>query len=443
VNSSTYIDSIFTQWDIIYGVATFIIIIVLFGIFSVLSFGKRLSLLFISALFLKLCVTWVFVYLTKYILGGDSLMYYTGASQIANANASTIFEFWSTLNPINLSSEAWSILQGSPVNYFLSIGNSLVGRIGAFFIVIFFDSYTSVSLWFAFLGFLGLLKFYKIGIYLYPKAKTYLSCLMLFMPSLIYWSNGIMKDAICLFLLGVAGESVFKLLVLKRKTFFTILLLLFSLYFLFYIKVYIAVVFIISLIIVVSRRQFLQINNSLLRRLSLPVFLTVSSALLFLSNLFLANQFNKFSGERFLDTIKYHQNVTFGSSTYSLGDFDGTITSFLWLYPSAFFTSLFRPFIWEVHNIFMFLLSLENAFLFLISMYIFIKCGFRKTFKCLIQNDILLYSIVFVVIFGGIVGLSTYNFGNLARYRLPMLPFYILFLSGLIHFHKSRKLVRR
>jgi len=433
MNVATYRHLIFTTEDILFGAITFIVILLTYSSYSVLRYGLKMSRVVLVALLIKLITTILFVYLTKYVLGGDSLMYYTGASQIASADLGVICEYFFTLNPSELSNHAWSILQGSPVNYFVSIGNNLVGEIGAFFILLFFDSYTSVSFMFALLGFVGTFKFYKVGISLYPSAKRFLALMLLFLPSLLYWSNGIMKDSVCLFFLGIATEAVYTIYILNKLRLQRILALLVSIYFLFYIKVYIAIVFIACLIIVLGKRYYFNIRNKLLRRLALPIFLIVIALGLYFSNALIANQFQRFSSDQILETIKYHQDVTYGASTYSLGNFDGSFVSLFLLLPFALFTSLFRPFLWEVHNIFMLFLSVENLALMFVTIITVIKCGLLRSIKTIFNDDILIYSLTFVIIFGGLVGLSTYNFGNLARYRLPMLPFYALLLAGLLH----------
>jgi hypothetical protein len=109
-----------------------------------------------------------------------------------------------------------------------------------------------------------------------------------------------------------------------------------------------------------------------------------------------------------------------GGASYSLGDYDfsplGLVRKFL---PAAG-TTFFRPFLWEVRNPVMLLAALENAVL----LFFFILIIFRMgNLKYVISHPLLLLCIVFSLIFGFAVGVTSYNFGTLVRYKIPILPF--------------------
>ena len=441
MQSSTYKDLILTGDDIIKGVITFIIVFFVFSVFSLLKYGKRRTSLFSSALFLKFLCTFSFVYLTKYVIGGDSLMYYTGARQIALSDWSSLQDFIFTYNPHNWSLKTYSNLEGSPLNYFHGLGNSMVGRFGALSILFLFDSFISVSLCFAFFAFIGCLKFYKVAVSLYFNAPKFLPKLLLFLPSLLYWSNGLLKDALCLGFLGIAVESIYKLVYSKRGSKLISYLSLFCcLFFLISIKSYIAISLLMAFSLSFSFKKIASIKNRSLKLFVIPIvalFLVIGVVLS--TSLLDASDFNQFSPSNIMNTIERHQSVTFGESTYSLGDFDGSFVSVIMLFPSAIIVSLFRPFLWEVHNFLMLLLSMENLFIFGLTLFVFFKIGFFKGMGYIRNDSFLILCFLFTLIFGGVVGLSTYNFGNLARYRLPMLPFYFILLMGLYHYHIERK----
>ena len=58
--------------------------------------------------------------------------------------------------------------------------------------------------------------------------------------------------------------------------------------------------------------------------------------------------------------------------------------------------------------------------------------------RAILQTPVLLFSLVFVIVFGVAVGLVTTNMGTLSRYRLPLMPFYVTLVLAL-----DRRVTRR
>ena len=88
----------------------------------------------------------------------------------------------------------------------------------------------------------------------------------------------------------------------------------------------------------------------------------------------------------------------------------------------------------------MLLSSLESLATLLFTLFVFFRAGLFRAFGLIGSNPIILFCLIFGVAFSFAVGISTYNFGSLVRYKIPMLPFY---LSGLIilwyHVNEARK----
>ena len=126
-------------------------------------------------------------------------------------------------------------------------------------------------------------------------------------------------------------------------------------------------------------------------------------------------------------------------SGYTLGELDGSWQSMLKLAPQAINISLFRPYLWEVINPLMFLSAIESFILLLLTIYVVWRVRWRL-FAQLEKPDVL-FCIIFALIFAFAVGVSTFNFGTLSRYKIPLMPYYLLAL-GMIHFYfkKERKL---
>ncbi|MEP2024099.1 MAG: hypothetical protein ABJI85_05525, partial [Reichenbachiella sp.] len=65
------------------------------------------------------------------------------------------------------------------------------------------------------------------------------------------------------------------------------------------------------------------------------------------------------------------------------------------------------------------------------SVLVFIGAIFNSPIKLWVKlNDpIVLYCLTFSLLFAFAVGVSTYNFGTLMRYKIPVIPFYLITLT--------------
>ena len=97
-------------------------------------------------------------------------------------------------------------------------------------------------------------------------------------------------------------------------------------------------------------------------------------------------------------------------------------------FPLAVNVTLFRPYLWEAYNPVMLLSALESFFTLLLTVYILFQVGIRHLFSLLASRPVVVFCLLFAIAFSFSVGISTYNFGSLVRYKIPMFPFY---LSGL------------
>jgi hypothetical protein len=110
------------------------------------------------------------------------------------------------------------------------------------------------------------------------------------------------------------------------------------------------------------------------------------------------------------------------------------------LLPIGLFFSLFRPFIFEVRNAALLLNALETTAFLVLWWRILVRSGPRKLLRSVLQTPGVIYAVVFVILFGSIVGIATTNVGTLSRYRIPMMPFYV---SLLLIFHQQTRVRSR
>lgn len=127
-------------------------------------------------------------------------------------------------------------------------------------------------------------------------------------------------------------------------------------------------------------------------------------------------------------------------SGYSLGELDGTFRGMLLKLPQAINVSLFRPYLWEVKNPLMLLSSLEGSLMLAVVLYVLLSA--RLKIFSILNNPDILFALVFSLIIAFAVGITSYNFGTLARYKIPMLPYFTISLVLLYFRNNERKLAR-
>jgi hypothetical protein len=126
--------------------------------------------------------------------------------------------------------------------------------------------------------------------------------------------------------------------------------------------------------------------------------------------------------------IRYWTGRDAGSG-YTLGELDGTFSSMIKLSPQAINATLFRPYLWEVNNPLMLLSALESFAVLAICIYISIRQNVR--IASILSTPDVVFLLVFSLTFAFAVGVSTFNFGSLVRYKIPLLPYFLIAL-GLI-----------
>jgi hypothetical protein len=126
-------------------------------------------------------------------------------------------------------------------------------------------------------------------------------------------------------------------------------------------------------------------------------------------------------------------------SLYTLGDMDYSATGMLKKFPAAVNVTLFRPYLWESRKAIMVLSALESLFFLYLTVSAVFGTGLKKTFAIVSNHPIVAASLVFSITFAFAIGVSTSNFGTLVRYKIPIMPFYLISLYVIRDFQKKGK----
>lgn len=380
-----------------------------------------------------------------YYSGGDTYNYHTHGSRViwdAFVQSPQLgFKLF-----MNNGTGHGSYSSVSKIFFFYDPSSFALIQLASFFDLFTFSTYSATAVLFAVVGFIGswlmFVPFYKM----YPHLHRSLAFAIFFIPSVLFWGSGILKDTITYASVGVMLYSSYNLFIVRNIKTKNILLLLFSAAILYKIKIYILITFLPAMILWVFFVNLSAIKNRVVRVFAAPLFISISAAIAVFAALKAGEDNPRYAYNKIAETaqvtaydIRYWSGRSAGSG-YSLGELDGTFGSMLKLAPSAIVVSLFRPFIWEVNNPLM-LISAIEAFLFL---FFLIAVVVRSNFFLIktISNPTVIFCLVFSLIFAFAVGVSTFNFGSLVRYKIPLLPFFLIALILIDDLSKQERIKR-
>lgn len=150
--------------------------------------------------------------------------------------------------------DKWTVIGN---NDFLLNDSRGVTRINAFLMLFTFGKYEAQAMFMVFLSFIGEWLMYKSFKEYFKNKEFLLLLILLFIPSVYFWTSGVLKEAIVVFLLGAFIYSAFKLFLKKERKPKYVLLFIFSVFLFVFIKPYVLliVVFPVLIFIVVQRKS--------------------------------------------------------------------------------------------------------------------------------------------------------------------------------------------
>lgn len=401
--------------------------------------GTPLHKYYLPGLYVKLggaiFIALIYAY---YYRGGDTYNFFHH-SRIINSALDESFSTWFQLLLRTPVSENPHIYQyASQMEWYGDASSYTVAVIAAIFGLLNGTNYLPVALLFAFFSYTGIWAMYRTFYSLYPKMHKELAIAFLFIPSTFVWGSSIFKDTLVMFGLGWMTYSTFRVFVNRDFSFLNLITLIFSFYLIAIVKIYVLLAFIPALSLWLLMTYSHKIENFALKWIVNIGFIALTlTGFLFMTERF-AKELNKYSLERVAETaavtrdwISYQSERDEGS-TYDLGEFDPTITGMLSKFPQAVVVTLYRPFLWEVNKVIVALSALES-FAFLILTFLLFKKRGLGFFKNIFKDPNLIFFLIFSLIFAFAVGISSYNFGALSRYKIPCLPFFAAFLMILIY----------
>jgi len=301
-----------------------------------------------------------------------------------------------------------------------------------------FTTYLVINVIVASITFIGMWLMFIIFAGQYPKLLKPIAIAILFLPGPIVWGSGLFKDSFCMFAIGCLIYNFYILLEKRKFKVGLVLLSLISLALIMVIKAYILAAFIPALVLKMILAYKKKADEQPQKRLAFYLILAVVISLGIVLAKQLAAYFTEATIANLLQTIKRQKDyllqlsIDTQGSAYDLGDFDSNLGSMLTKFWPAVNVTLFRPYLWEVRNVIELLDALQSAAFAFLTIYLVFKRNILKTIKMIYQDPNMILCLFFTLLLAFLVGVSTYNFGSLSRYKIPCTPFYALFLLLLL-----------
>lgn len=391
-----------------------------------------ISKYFFSSYFLRIMggIAFAFIY-AFYYGGGDTLNYFYDSTIISNALRSSPVKGLELLlsNPDIKNRDTYEyiikmIFKADPASHFVS-------ALAAFFNIFTFNSFLSTTICFSLIGFWGNWRLFKTLCRLFPHLHKYLAIGCLYLPSILFWTSGLMKDTLCTTALCFLFSSIIEVFVFSYHVRRNIIIIFLSAWILYILKIYILLCFIPTVSIYIFSLINTRIKNNFLRSIAKPFFYVLSIIFAYLIFDFISQNDRKYSLNSLEDTAKItasyigQVSIRTGGSFYSLGELDFSLSNLPILAIKAFNVTFYRPYLWEITSPLM-LFSVFESMYFIYLTILFLRYAARgsKTRKRLF-TPFTTFCFLFAVMFSFVVGVTSNNFGTLARYKSLMLPFFV------------------
>ena len=385
-----------------------------------------------------------------YYKGGDTLNYWH-QTQVINSSMNESFGVWIRLitgtaeiydvDVYQYTTQFWWYGTGSP-EYLISIIGALIGLFTM-------TTYLPTSVIFAAISFIGVWKMYVVFTKLYPRLTKHMAFAILFIPSVIFWGSGFMKDTITMTCIGWVTHFFYKIFFENKKIVLNSALALLFIYIIFIVKSYIVMAFLPAVLLWgVGLLSYKIKDTRLIIFVRYFLYASAIAALGLIGGRLQTEMFGEYNiesvGFKSYTTREYLYKVSTDTdgSGYTLGDMDPTLTGMLEKAPAGVNVTLFRPYLWEARKPIVMISALESLLYFVFTIVAIVRNNPIRMVQRIFADETLQFCLIFTLIFAFAVGISTSNFGSLVRYKIPCLPFYTAFLI-ILFYPPKQELIQR
>lgn len=389
-------------------------------------------LLFSLKIFVGMILIWTYTYYYKNLYTADLYKYFYDSEVIFSALKKAPLDYIKMLFAID-DQRFEATYYDEMKHWYRTYGSRnfsdshVIIRFNAFVRLFSFGSVYVHNIFINFMSLIGLTALFNLFKPHFPKLKKLLFGVIFMIPSALFWGSGLLKESILFFSIGLFLFHANELLI--RFKLLSIILVLITSTFIIYTKYYIILA--LGLPILANVLQKLLFKKSLLTSY-LGALIIGATSILLLHNLGIINNPVEVLTNKQTDFMRFVKVMPTNSTVDIPRIYD--VKSMLLNTPHALLNTFVRPFLWESNSFLMLIYSMENlAILFFITLCLFFA---KKEVRI---TPLMWLCITFVLILFIITGLTVPVFGAIARYKVPGLPFLLIFAISLIDLDKLNK----
>jgi len=374
--------------------------------------------------------------------GGDTYSYWVTSGALERLLFHDFNSFWEVFtNPpsLEIMYGNFNHITGYPMRYiYMEQESFFVSKVFMFFRIITFDNYFATTFLTAFISANAFWNLYKIAHQMSLFHKYLLPVFVLFLPSVAFWASGVSKDTVVLGSIIILICQLSHILLrldgkLKIRRLFIIA---FCVYIIYETRPFILYAMSLPLLLMYMTNLINRIKNfAILRYFILLIVYTVviggtSFLMLTISSESLLESSDSLYQAKVIQE-DFAQNKLYGEDEgkrYDLGEVEYSPFGILKVAPAAIIAGIYRPYIWEALSPSLFFNGLESILLLVLTFNLFFR-QLKVRIGVIRSNELLVFSIGFIILIAFMAGFTSVLFGVLVRIRAPLLPFLGLLLS--------------
>lgn len=370
----------------------------------------------------------------------DTFKYFDDSFYLYEALYHKPVDFFKMLFGINCEGEYFDLNYYDKMNNWYRVyentlynDNRLIIRVNAVLRIFSFGNYHVHSVILNFISFVGSVGLARFFLHFVPsKWKVFIAVFMV--PSVIFWSSGILKESLLLFTMGIFCFFIYKLATTKKWTYLLYLILPFCLLVL--LKFYVFVAFFPAIV------GWYFSETTKYKWISYPiVIISLASLATILGYLNPSFDFIHILVRKQHDFIRMSIEMKVNSAI-KMDFLDENLFSVLKAIPMGILNSLTRPWPFEIKNFLFVPAVIENIILVILIAFALLK-------RTKIENtsfNFIIFCFLFTFLLYAIIGISTPILGALVRYKIPAMPFLVIAILAFIEipsykFLKSNKII--
>jgi hypothetical protein len=294
------------------------------------------------------------------------------------------------------------------------------------------DSLYSACVLFALLNAFSQIAMYDTFRRVFPEEYRFrIAIATMLTPSVVFWTSAMLKESVAMIGMGALVVGAHQLLYQGRRVSGALWLVIGAAPF-YVLKPYVLVGLVAAAAaLVYSRRSVRTSGTGRIVIRPIQVALMLGVAVLAVAGF--GRIFPEYSVDEFADEAVRLQmigaRISGGSNIQLVDPGTRSFAGQLFFAPLALATTLFRPFLFEVRGGPMLIGALETTVLTVLFLISLSRENRAHLKDMLTGSPFIVAGLAFAVTFGVAVGLASTNLGTLSRYRIPMMPFWVLFVA--------------